>query len=68
MVAVYQAAAQGAAAKQTAAYFASFSPFAWLPLLCTNQAKKLARGPHTIERSEIVWGGFRGPQAFECSE
>ena len=33
------------AAKRAATYLASFSPFAWPPRLCTNQAKKPARGP-----------------------
>ena len=46
------------AAKRAAAYLASFSPFAWPPRLCTNQAKKPARGPRTSEHSEEVWGEY----------
>ena len=48
------------AAKRAAAYLASFSPFAWPPLLCTNQAKKLARGSRTSERSEEIWSEYPG--------
>ncbi len=46
------------AAKRAAAYLASFSPFAWPPLLCTNQAKKPARGSRTSERSEEIWSEY----------
>ena len=50
--------------KGAAAYFVSFSPFAWPSLLCTNQAKKPARGPRTSKRSEEVWGEYPGAQRW----